>query len=352
MFKPFDVSGNQSVTTAISLFRTWTWSLLRSRAAMATENLALRQQLATLKRKRQRPRLRRCDRIFWVLLKCLWRDWRSALAIVKPETVVRWHRAGFRLYWRWKSRAKNGRPKVERQVRDLINRISRENPTWGAPRIQSELTLLGHELAESTVAKYMLRPGKPPSQTWKTFLKNHMGEIAAIDFFTVPTATFRVLYVFVVLGLDRRKVLHFNVTENPGAEWTANQVVQAFPFDEAPRFLQRDRDGIYGQHFRERIKSLRIEEVISAPRSPWQNPYAERLIGSIRRECLNHVIVLNEAHLKRILTAYFDYYHNCRTHLSLDRNAPAPREPEPPERGPVRAIPQVGGLHHRYTRAA
>lgn len=312
----------------------------------------MRQQLAVMRRTVRRPTLRTCDRIFWVWLARLWSDWRSALAIVKPETVVRWHQVGFRLYWRWKSRAKNGRPKVEREVRDLVRRMSRENHTWGAPRIQSELKLLGYDLAESTVAKYMIRPGKPPSQTWKTFLKNHLGQMAAIDFFIVPTTTFRVLYVFVMLSLDRRRVLHFNVTENPGAEWTAHQVIQAFPYDSAPRFLQRDNDAIYGDYFRERIKSLGIEEVISAPRSPWQNPYVERLIGSIRRECLDHVIVLNEAHLKRILTAYFDYYHNCRTHLSLGRNSPVPRQIEPPELGPVRAIPQVGGLHLRYTRAA
>jgi transposase InsO family protein len=230
--------------------------------------------------------------------------------------------------------------------------MSHENPTWGAPRIQSELTLLGYSVAERTVAKYMVRSPKPPSQTWRTFLENHVSDLAAIDFFTVPTATFRVLYCFVVLRHDRRQVVHFNVTAHPGAQWAAQQIVEAFPFDEAPRYLIRDRDGTFGPQFRKRIKGLGIDEVPIAPRAPWQNPYCERLIGSIRRECLNHIIVLDEAHLKRILTSYFDYYHHARTHLSLDRNSPIPREVEPRLQGEVIGISQVGGLHHRYTRAA
>ncbi len=326
--------------------------LATSRANLLAENLALRQQLAIYQRMAKRPKLRPRDRVFWVWLYWLWSGWRSALMIVRPETVVRWHRQGFRLYWRWKSRAKNGRPRLDRHVQALIRRMSRENPLWGAPRIQAEMRLLGHAAAESTVAKYMTRPRKPPSPTWRTFLNNHMTELAAIDFFVVPTATFRLLYCFVVLSLDRRRVVHFNVTANPSATWTAQQVTEAFPYDSAPRFLMRDRDGIYGDVFRQRNTNLGIEEVVGAPQSPWQNPYVERLIGSIRRECLNHVIVLNEAHLRRILTEYFDYYHVARTHQSLVCNAPVPRDVESPERGPVRAIPQVGGLHHRYTRFA
>ena len=230
--------------------------------------------------------------------------------------------------------------------------MARENPTWGTPRIQSELALLGLAVAESTVAKYMSRQRKSPSPTWRTFLENHVPDIVAIDFFVVATVSFRLLYGFLVLRHDRRRVVHFNVTPHPTARWTAQQVVEAFPFDEAPRFLIRDHDGIYGQDFRERIKHLGIEEVIIAYRSPWQNPYVERLIGSIRRECLNHVIVFNEAHLLRVLTDYFAYYHEARSHLSLNRNAPIPREVEPPSRGRIIAIAHVGGLHHRYTRAA
>jgi putative transposase len=230
--------------------------------------------------------------------------------------------------------------------------MSRENVTWGAPRIQPELQLLGYTLAESTVAAYMCRHRKPPSQTWRTFLEDHVPDIAAIDFFVVPTVRFRLLYCFIVLRHDRRRVAHFNVTAHPTARCTAQQVVEAFPFDEAPRFLIRDHDGIYGQDFCARVRHMGIEEVIIAYRPPWQSPYVERLIGSIRRECLDHMIAFSEAHLRRILTSYLAYYHDSRTHLSLDRNAPVPRQAEPPERGEVIAIPQVGGLHHRYTRAA
>ena len=328
-------------------------ALLVPKVHLAYENLALRQQLAVLNQASKRPKLRPRDRVFWAWLSRLWTDWRSALVIVKPDTVVRWHRQGFRLYWRWKSRArKPGRPRVEQEIRDLIRRMSRENPTWGAPRIESELRLLGHDVAEKTVAKYMVRASKPPSQTWRTFLDNHVSDLAAIDFFTVPTVTFRVLYCFVVLRHERRKVVHFNVTTNPSAQWTAQQIIEAFPFDEAPRYMIRDRDGIYGDDFQTRVERMGIEEVVTAARSPWQNPYCERLIGSVRRECLNHLIVMSEVHLKRILHSYFDYYHNSRTHLSLDRNSPAPREVEPPERGRVLSVPQVGGLHHRYTRVA
>lgn len=227
-----------------------------------------------------------------------------------------------------------------------------ENATWGVPRIHSEIVLLGYDVSESTVANYMNRDRKPPSQTWRTFLDNHVRDIVAVDFFTVPTATFRILFTFVVLRHDRRRIVHFNVTAHPTAEWTAQQIIEAFPEDSAPRFLIRDRDGIYGLSFQTRVANMGIEEVPTAPRSPWQSPYVERLIGSIRRECLNHFIVLNERHLRRILSSYFTYYHESRTHLSLDRNSPIPRDVEPPERGKVIAIPQVGGLHHRYRRAA
>jgi transposase InsO family protein len=207
-------------------------------------------------------------------------------------------------------------------------------------------------VAESTVAKYKVRHRRPPSQTWRTFLDNHVRDIAAIDFFTVPTAAFRILFTFVVLRHDRRCVVHFNVTAHPTACWTGQQIAEAFPYDEAPRFLIRDRDRIYGEDFRLRIKHMGIDEVVIALRSPWQNPYCERMIGSIRRECLDHLIVLNEAHLRRILASYFEYYHRSRPHLSLERNAPVPRRVERPAEGKVIAVPQVGGLHHRYTRAA
>jgi len=328
-------------------------SLMRTRTELAAENLALRQQLAALHRQSKRPRLKKRDRIFWVWFSRLFRNWRSVLVIVQPATVIRWHQQGFKLYWRWKSRAKKpGRPQIWREIRDLVRQMCSENATWGVPRIHSEILLLGYDVSESTVANYMNRDRKPPSQTWRTFLDNHVRDIVAVDFFTVPTATFRILFTFVVLRHDRRRIVHFNVTAHPTAEWTAQQIIEAFPEDSAPRFLIRDRDGIYGLSFQTRVTNMGIEEVPTAPRSPWQSPYVERLIGSIRRECLNHFIVLNERHLRRILSSYFTYYHESRTHLSLDRNSPIPRDVEPPERGRVIAIPQVGGLHHRYRRAA
>ena len=324
-----------------------------SRLSLAVEILALRQQIAVYQHTVKHPKLRPRDRLFWVLLSRLWANWRSALAIVQPETVIQWHRQGFKLYGRWKSRVrKPGRPPIPRELRDLIRRLSRENPLWGAPRILSELLWLGYDVAEQTVSKYMVRTRKPPSQTWRTFLDNHVPDIAACDFFTIPTVTFRVLYVFIVLRHHRRQVVHVNITTNSYAEWTAQQIINAFPYEEAPRFLIRDRDGIYGEYFTKRVENMGIEEVPIALRSPWQNPYCERVIGSIRRDCLDHVIVLNERHLRRILTEYFDYYHNSRPHLSLDRNSPSPREVEPPSQGKVISIRQVGGLHHRYSRAA
>jgi putative transposase len=326
-------------------------SLLRTQMELAAENLALRQQLAVLEHSSKRPKLRNRDRIFWVWLSKLWPNWRSVLLIVQPQTVVRWHQQGFKLYWRWKSQPKTvGRPKIEAELRILIRRMCRENPTWGAPRIHSELELLGYDVSETTVDKYMIRNRKPRSQTWRTFLDNHLPDIVAVDFFTVPSATFRILFVFLVLRHDRRFVVHFNITANPTANWTAQQIVEAFPYDDAPRFLLRDRDSIYGHQFKDRIKNMGIEEVVTAARSPWQNPYVERIVGSLRRECLNHFIVLNERHLRRILHSYLEYYHEHRTHLSLNRNSPIEREVE--EKGDVISIPMVGGLHHRYRRAA
>jgi transposase InsO family protein len=230
--------------------------------------------------------------------------------------------------------------------------MSSANPLWGSPRIVGELHKIGIDVAKSTVDRYRVRPAKPPSQTWKTFLKNHLAETASIDFFVVPTVRFEILFVFLILAHDRRRVLHFNVTAEPSACWTAQQVVEAFPWDEAPRFLLRDRDAIYGTDFRSRVASMRIDEVVTARRSPRQNPYVERLIGSIRRECLDHVIVLGEDHLRRTLRRYFDYYHRSRTHLSLEMDSPDGRQVQPPDRGDMVEFPEVGGLHHRYERRA
>jgi transposase InsO family protein len=329
-------------------------TLFKTSTTLRFENLALRQQLGVLRRSSpKRLQLSASDRLFWVWLTRVWTDWRSVLMIVQPETVVAWHRKGFRLFWRWKIRhGKPGRAAVSRQVRDLIRTISRANPLWGAPRIHGELLKLGIEISEPTVSKYMVRPRKPPSQTWRTFLENHVLSLVSVDFFVVPTIRFQVLYVFLVLAHDRRRVLHFGVTAHPTAEWTAQQLREAFPWDSAPRYLLRDRDRIFGQDFREQVKAMGIEEVLSAPRSPWQRAYVERVIGSIRRECLDHVIVLHEASLRRILTAYFVYYHKWRTHLLLGKDAPGSRRTQTPEEGLVIEIPAVGGLHNHYERRA
>jgi putative transposase len=230
--------------------------------------------------------------------------------------------------------------------------MSLANPLWGAPRIHGELLKLGIDVAQATVAKYMARQHKPPSQTWRAFLRNHVEQLVSTDFFVVPTASFRVLFVFVVLVHHRRRVIHFNVTAHPASEWAAQQIAEAFPWDTAPRYLLHDRDSIYGGPFRQRVRGMGVREVLTAPQSPWQNPYAERLIGSVRRECLDHIVVFSESSLRRTLKSYFDYYHGARTHLSLEKDAPETRPVQPPELGSVVERPEVGGLHHRYERRA
>ena len=329
-------------------------SIGRSRAALELENLALRHQIGVLQRSaRKHPKLTPLDRLLWAWLSRVWSDWRSALAIVQPETVMAWHRAGFRLFWTWKvRRGQPGRPTLAREVRDLIRRMCRENPTWGAPRIHGELRKLGIDIGETSVSKYMVRSRKPPSQTWRTFLKNHLQQLVSIDFFTVPTIRFQILYVFLVLAHDRRRILHFNVTAHPTAEWTGQQLREAFPFDQLPRYLLRDRDAIFGDDFRKQVTAMGIQEVLSTPRSPWQRAYVERVIGSIRRECLDHLIAFNETSVRRILGSYVEYYHRSRTHLALGKDSPEPRSVQSPEMGPVVALPKVGGLHHRYERRA
>jgi len=320
---------------------------------VALENLALRQQLAVYKQMVTRPKLLSSDRLFWVALSRVWAGWRQALVIVSPNTVLRWQRRRFREYWaRVSARPAAGRPRVSRQIRALVVRMAQANPLWGAPRIHGELQKLGIDVAERTVSRLLPKRRSPPSQTWRTFLTNHVRNLVSVDFFTVPTARLRVLFVFVVLAHDRRRVLHFNVTEHPTAAWTAQQIVDAFPDDSAPSYLLRDRDSVYGHVFRQRVKRLGVGEVLTAPQSPWQNPFAERLIGSIRRECLNHVLILGERHLRRTLARYFAYYHRARTHLSLAKDAPHGRPIERPELGRVIPIREVGGLHHRYVRRA
>jgi transposase InsO family protein len=273
------------------------------------------------------------------------------LVIVQLRTVIGWHRAGFRLFWRWKSRG-SGRSSIDRELIELIRRMWQANPTWGSLRIRDELAKLGLHVSDSTIRKYRPKRPRPPSQDWTTFLRNHARQIAAIDCFTVPTATFRVLFVFVVLTHERRKVAHFAIAEAPSAFWTGQQLVNAFPFERAPKFLLRDRDGIYGAEFMRRVAGLGMEEKLIAPRSPWQNPYVERLIGSLRRECLDHVVIFNERHLHGVIREYLDYYHHHRTHQALEHDCPVPRLVEDPDQGKIIELSLVGGLHHRYTRKA
>jgi putative transposase len=326
-------------------------SSFRDQRELALENLAMRQQLAILKRTHSHPQLSNTDRLFWVSLSRLWQGWKDSLIIVKPDTVVRWHRKGFALYWKRLSRQKrSGRPGTGKEIRDLIRKIAKANPLWGSPRVHGELLKLGIHISERTVARLMPRSTKPPSQTWRTFLDNHLLELVSIDFLVVPTATFRILFVLIVLAHNRRRVVHFNVTEHPTAAWTGEQLIQAFPDGTEPQYLLRDRDRIYGEVFRERVRVMGIEEVLTAPRSPWQNPFAERLNGTIRRDCLNHVIVLGESHLRRTLARYFRYYHKYRTHLSLAKDSPETRTVQDADFGPVVEISEVGGLHHHYER--
>ena len=328
-------------------------AMTADRSRLALENVALRQQIVVLKRSVKRAKIEDSDRIFWVLIRRLLDSWRDTLMIVQPETVIQWHRKGWRYFWDRKSKlGKPGRPPIDAEVVELIRRMSRDNVTWGSPRIRSELALLGHDVAESTVAKYMIRHPKAPSQNWRTFLMNHMSVAAACDFFVVPSLTFKPLHCFVVLSHDRRKILHVNVTRHPTDEWTAQQIVEAFPGDrEVPRFLHRDRDAIYGRWFKKKLAAIGIEEVISARKSPWQNPYVERVIGSIRRECTDHIIALGEQHLLQTLLSYVTYYNESRCHLHVERNAPEPRLVEDGP-GEVVATAHLGGLHHHYGRAA
>jgi transposase InsO family protein len=328
-------------------------TFFQSRQALHLKILALQHQVAVYQHTVVRPRLRPSDRVFWAWLSRLCSGWQCVLSFVQPRTVIAWQRKRFRDHWRRLSQQGTpGRPAITKEVRDLIRAMWQANPTWGSPRIVGELRKLGINVAKSTVEKYRPCVPKPSSPTWKAFLNNHVQDIVACDFFLVPTASCRVLFVFILLAHERRRIVHFHITEHPTAQWTAQQIVEAFPWNTAPRYLLRDRDAIYSGAFQHRIKHIGIEEVKIAPRSPWQNPYCERLIGSIRRDVLNHVIVLNERHLRRVLTAYISYYHRFRTHLSLNMDCPQPRAVEPPEIGKVRALPEVGGLHHHYERQA
>ncbi len=337
----------------INALLTFASTMFRSRVSLQLEIVALRHQITVYQRSTTRPRIKRGDRILWSWIARLWSGWRDTLSIVQPATVIAWQRKRFRDHWtKLSNHGEPGRPPVPKEIIDLIRKMSAANICWGSPRIVGELRKLGIDVAKSTVEKYRVRPRKPPSPTWKSFLNNHAKDIVSIDFLVVPTVGFRMLYVLVILSHHRRQVVHFNVTARPTAHWTGQQIVEAFPFDSAPKYLIRDRDGIYGSQFRKRVKSMDIEEILTAPRSPWQNAYVERMIGSIRRDCLDHIVVLNERQLKRILTSYFSYYHRWRTHLSLEMDSPSSRPMQQQGSGIVVQFPELGGLHHHYERVA
>ena len=324
-------------------------SPFKSKSRLEAENAALRHQLIVLRRRvRGRAQLTNSDRWFFVQVYRWFPSILQVLTIIRPETLVRWHRAGFRRYWRWKSQRRGGRPQIDAELRGLIRQMSMENLLWGAPRIHGELLKLGFELAQSSVAKYMVKRRGPPSQGWRIFLRNHAPDIAAMDLFVVPTIGFKLLYGFVIVRLSRRDLVWINVTTNPTAEWIARQITEAFPWNEGPRYLVRDRDRIYGAVVTRRLRAMGIRDKPTAPASPWQNGFAERLIGSIRRECLDHIIVLGEEHLRRILKNYAAYYNGVRTHRSLQKDAPISR---PVQRtGLLCSLAIFGGLHHQYVR--
>jgi transposase InsO family protein len=321
----------------------------KPRWRLQAENLFLRHQLGiALRRAPARFCLRSSDRVLLVWMTRLWPSLLAAARVVQPETILRWHRAGFRRYWRWKSRRRPGRPKINRDLRELIQRMSRENSVWGASRIHGELLMLGFEVAQSTISKYMVRPSGSPSQGWTTFFRNHAQAIAAIDLCVVTTLTFDRLFAFLVLGHGRRQLLYFEVTRHPTAEWLARQITEAFPWATAPTYLVRDNDGAYGHVLTSRLRAMGIRDRPISPGSPWQNPYVERLIGTVRRECLDHMLIFGEAHLRRVLSSYAAYYNEVRTHLSLGKDAPQGRAVQ--RSGNIIAIPILSGLHHHYVR--
>jgi putative transposase len=341
-----------------SLFSLWFGvlvGLFRGRGKLVLENLALRQQLTVLKRRHPRPRLDLFYKLFWVIAQQFWSPWKDALIVVTPETVVRWHRAGFRFYWRLISRVRRpaGRRRISKEVRDLIYRMVAENPSWGAPRIHGEFLMLGLDLSERTISRWMKRAPRDPQATrrWLVFLRNHREAIAAMDFFTVPTITFGFLYCFFVIGHDRRRILHFNVTRHPTSMWIVQQLREAFPFEPTPRFLIFDHDAKYGLEVPAAVRSLRLSPVRTSFESPWQNGVAERWVESCRRDLLDHIIALNERHLKRLLADYVGYYHDDRTHLGLGKGTPD-RRIRSVAAGRILSYERLGGLHHRYDRAA
>ena len=326
--------------------------IFRSKQDIVLENLALRQQLAVQQRSIKRPKIKNTDRIFWVWLSRIWNDWRSSLIIVKPPTVIGWHKKGFKLYWKRKSR-RVGRPNIDWELIKLIRRMQKENPTWTAQRIQGELVKLGLDVSDNTVAKYMRKSKSDDSkrQRWLTFLRNHTKHIVGIDLLVARTIFFKSIHVFVAISHDRRKILHFAVTANPNSQWAIQQLRETFAFDETTKYVIRDNDKIFSEDFKLHIKSFGLQDTPTAPRSPWQNPICERVIGTLRRECLYHMIILNERHLHDVLHEYInDYYNVSRTHMSLEKDSPVHRPVQ--ANGKIVSKPILGGLHHVYSRVA
>src|ERR1700692_893904 len=323
--------------------------LFRSRASLAAEILVLRHQINILRRHSpKRQTFSAMDRLIFAGLYRLAPTVLNVLAVLKPDTVIKWRRAGFRSYWRWRSRRRGGRPTLPTEIRKLVREMSLANPLWGAPRIHGELLKLGIDVGQTTVAKYMARRRRPPSQGWKTFLHNHADGIASMDLFVVPTISFRLLYGLLILRHDRRQILWMGVTAHPTAEWISRQLTEAYGWKVAPRYIVRDRDAVYGDVYIRRPRAMSIRDWPTAPRSPWQNGYCERAIGSIRRECLDHVVVFGEQHLRHLLRSYTTYYNEARTHLSVNKDAPSPRTVH--SVGRILPTPFLGGLHHLYVR--
>src|SRR5215831_10184234 len=330
----------------------WLGAILRlfpSQRDLLLENLALRQQLRVFQRRNRRPKLAVLDKLFWVLARRFWSEWKNSLLVVTPETVVRWHRAGFRLYWSMLSKVRKrvGRGRIPNEVRDLIFRMVAENPTWGAPRIHGELLMLGFDVSERSISRWMKRaPRDPePARRWLAFLGNHREAIAAMDFFTVPTVTFQLLYCFFIISHDRRQIVQYNVTRHPTSNWIVQQLREAFPYESAPRFLLFDHDQKYGLEVPAALRFLHITGVQTSIRSPWQNGVAERWVESCRRDLLDHIIAGNERHLKRLLSEYLLYYHEDRTHLGLSKQTPSGRG-RSAGRGCILSHPRLG-MHHR-----
>jgi transposase InsO family protein len=336
------------------LLLTTVLACVHPRHDLVLENLLLRHQLAVLTRPtraRPRARLRTWDKLLGVLARRLCAGWREHLAIVTPDTVVRWHRQGWRLVWRWKSRSRGGRPHLSPEVQDLIRAMSRENRLWGTERIRGELLKMGIVVSNRSIRRYRWRgPRRPPSQTWRTFLRNHAHHLWAADLFTVPTLTFRTLYVLVFIAHGRRELVHVDVTANPTAAWVWRQVIEATPWSKKPRHLLRDRDAVYGRDFRQRARRIGIDAIATPVRSPRANAIAERVIGTLRRECLDHVIVLSEQHLVSVLAEFVRYYNQDRPHRTLGLQTP--ELSLRPVSGPIQSRPVLNGLHHAYERAA